>query len=102
MGYLLIIDMPPTYGLLFYVLVSVCVFVLLYGLRKTCLDQRRLRRVTVATLVVSWIGTLFTALAYAIAMPTSQSDMTDFYVMYRPAVLGVLCTRGRTGDGRQT
>ncbi|NMM97484.1 hypothetical protein [Bifidobacterium olomucense] len=90
MGHLLIIDMLPTYGLLFYVLVSVCVLVLLHGLRKTSPDQRRLRSVTAATLVVSWVCALFAALVYVMAAPASQPDMTDFYVMYRPASLGVL------------
>lgn len=90
MGYLLIIDMLPTYGLLFYMLVSVCVFALLHGLRKTSPDRRRLRFVMAAALVVSWICALFAALVYVMATPVSQPDMADFYVMYRPASLGAL------------
>lgn len=34
MNYLLIIDMLPTYGLLFYLLVSICIFVEFHGLRR--------------------------------------------------------------------
>ena len=53
MNDLLIIDMLPTYGLLFYLLISVFVFVGCRGLRRRTSDRGLLRFAVGAFLVVS-------------------------------------------------
>lgn len=91
MDYLLIVDMLPTYGLLFYVLVSACVFVGCRGLRWKVTDRRARRFAVVMLLIVSAIGAGFAALAYVMAAPASQPDMADFYAMYRSvSMVGLL------------
>ena len=80
MNDLLIIDMLPTYGLLFYLLISVFVFV-------GCRGLRLLRFAVGAFLVVSALGAVFAALVYIMAAPLAQPDMVDFYRMYRPGAL---------------
>ena len=84
MNDLLIIDMLPTYGLLFYLLISVFVFV---GLRRRTSDRGLLRFAVGAFLVVSALGAVFAALVYIMAAPLAQPDMVDFYRMYRPGAL---------------
>ena len=74
MNDLLIIDMLPTYGLLFYLLISVFVFVGCRGLRRRTSDRGLLRFAVGAFLVVSALGAVF-------------ADMVDFYRMYRPGAL---------------
>lgn len=56
MNDLLIIDMLPTYGLLFYLLISVFVFVGCRGLRRRTSDRGLLRFAVGAFLVVSALG----------------------------------------------
>ena len=80
MNDLLIIDMLPTYGLLFYLLISVFVFVGCRGLRRRTSDRGLLRFAVGAFLVVSALGAVFAA-------PLAQPDMVDFYRMYRPGAL---------------
>lgn len=87
MNDLLIIDMLPTYGLLFYLLISVFVFVGMpwsapedLGSWPAALCRRRV-------LVVSALGAVFAALVYIMAAPLAQPDMVDFYRMYRPGAL---------------
>ena len=75
MNDLLIIDMLPTYGLLFYLLISVFVFVGCRGLRRRTSDRGLLR------------FAVFAALVYIMAAPLAQPDMVDFYRMYRPGAL---------------
>lgn len=89
MNDLLIIDMLPTYGLLFYLLISVFVFVGCRGLRRRTSDRGLLRFAVGAFLVVSALGAVFAALVYIMAAPLAQPDMVDFYRMYRP---GALCS----------
>lgn len=84
MNDLLIIDMLPTYGLLFYLLISVFVFVGCRGLRRRTSDRGLLR---FAVGVVSALGAVFAALVYIMAAPLAQPDMVDFYRMYRPGAL---------------
>ena len=84
---LLIIDMLPTYGLLFYLLISVFVFVGCRGLRRRTSDRGLLRFAVGAFLVVSALGAVFAALVYIMAAPLAQPDMVDFYRMYRPGAL---------------
>lgn len=84
MNDLLIIDMLPTYGLLFYLLISVFVFVGCRGLRRRTSDRGLLRFAVGAFLVVSALGAVFAALVYIMAAPLAQPDMVDFYRMYRP------------------
>ena len=62
MNDLLIIDMLPAYGLLFYLLVSVFVFVGCRGLRRRTSDRDLLRFAVGAFLVVSALGAVFAAL----------------------------------------
>lgn len=62
MNDLLIIDMLPAYGLLFYLLVSVFVFVGCRGLRRRTSDRGLLRFAVGAFLVVSALGAVFAAL----------------------------------------
>ena len=83
MNDLLIIDMLPTYGLLFYLLISVFVFVGCRGLRRRTSD----RFAVGAFLVVSALGAVFAALVYIMAAPLAQPDMVDFYRTYRPGAL---------------
>ena len=83
MNDLLIIDMLPTYGLLFYLLISVFVFVGCRGLRRRTSDRGLLRFAVGAFLVVSALA----ALVYIMAAPLAQPDMVDFYRMYRPGAL---------------
>lgn len=64
MNDLLIIDMLPTYGLLFYLLISVFVFVGCRGLRRRTSDRGLLRFAVGAFLVVSALGAVFAALVY--------------------------------------
>ena len=59
MNDLLIIDMLPTYGLLFYLLISVFVFVGCRGLRRRTSDRGLLRFAVGAFLVVSALGAVF-------------------------------------------
>lgn len=87
MNDLLIIDMLPTYGLLFYLLISVFVFVGCRGLRRRTSDRGLLRFAVGAFLVVSALGAVFAALVYIMAAPLAQPDMVDFYRMYRPGAL---------------
>ena len=82
MNDLLIIDMLPTYGLLFYLLISVFVFVGCRGLRRRTSDRGLLRFAVGAFLVVSALGAVFAALVYIMAAP-----LVDFYRMYRPGAL---------------
>ena len=84
MNDLLIIDMLPTYGLLFYLLISVFVFVGCRGLRRRTSDRGLLRFAVGAFLVVSALGAVFAALVYIMAAPLAQPDMVDFY---RPGAL---------------
>ena len=77
MNDLLIIDMLPTYGLLFYLLIS----------RRRTSDRGLLRFAVGAFLVVSALGAVFAALVYIMAAPLAQPDMVDFYRMYRPGAL---------------
>ena len=65
MNDLLIIDMLPTYGLLFYLLISVFVFVGCRGLRRRTSDRGLLRFAVGAFLVVSALGAVFAALVYS-------------------------------------
>ena len=67
MNDLLIIDMLPTYGLLFYLLISVFVFVGCRGLRRRTSDRGLLRFAVGAFLVVSALGAVFAALVYIMA-----------------------------------
>ena len=90
MNDLLIIDMLPTYGLLFYLLISVFVFVGCRGLRRRTSDRGLLRFAVGAFLVVSALGAVFAALVYIMAAPLAQPDMVDFYRMYRPGALMVV------------
>lgn len=78
MNDLLIIDMLPTYGLLFYLLISVFVFVGCRGLLRSAVGT---------FLVVSALGAVFAALVYIMAVPLAQPDMVDFYRTYRPGAL---------------
>lgn len=87
MNDLLIIDMLPTYGLLFYLLISVFVFVGCRGLRRRTSDRGLLRFAVGASLVVSALGAVFAALVYIMAAPLAQPDMVDFYCTYRPGAL---------------
>ena len=87
MNDLLIIDMLPTYGLLFYLLISVFVFVGCRGLRRRTSDRGLLRFAVGAFLVVSALGAVFAALVYIMAVPLAQPDMVDFYRTYRPGAL---------------
>lgn len=87
MNDLLIIDMLPTYGLLFYLLISVFVFVGCRGLRRRTSDRGLLRFAVGAFLVVSALGAVFAALVYIMAAPLAQPDMVDFYRTYRPGAL---------------
>ncbi|QOL43756.1 hypothetical protein BLI009_08420 [Bifidobacterium longum subsp. infantis] len=73
-----IIDMLPAYGLLFYQLVSVFVFVGCRGLLHSAVGT---------FLVVSALGAVFAALVYIMAVPLAQPDMVDFYHTYRPGSL---------------
>ena len=72
MNDLLIIDMLPTYGLLFYLLISVFVFVGCRGLRRRTSDRGLLRFAVGAFLVVSALGAVFAALVYIMAAPLAQ------------------------------
>ena len=87
MNDLLIIDMLPTYGLLFYLLISVFVFMGCRGLRRRTSDRGLLRFAVGAFLVVSALGAVFAALVYIMAVPLAQPDMVDFYRTYRPGAL---------------
>ena len=68
MNDLLIIDMLPTYGLLFYLLISVFVFVGCRGLRRRTSDRGLLRFAVGAFLVVSALGAVFAALVLDMAL----------------------------------
>ena len=74
-------------GLLFYLLISVFVFVGCRGLRRRTSDRGLLRFAVGAFLVVSALGAVFAALVYIMAAPLAQPDMVDFYRMYRPGAL---------------
>lgn len=87
MNDLLIIDMLPTYGLLFYLLVSVSVFVGCRGPRRRTSNHGLLRFAVGAFLVVSALSAVFAALVYIMAMPLAQPDMVDFYHTYQPGAL---------------
>lgn len=73
MNDLLIIDMLPTYGLLFYLLISVFVFVGCRGLRRRTSDRGLLRFAVGAFLVVSALGAVFAALVYIMAAPLAPA-----------------------------
>lgn len=90
MNYLLIIDMLPTYGLLFYLLVSICIFVEFHGLRRRPSGQVQLCFPVVMSLMVSALSAVFAALVYVITAPSSQPDMADFYASYQAVSLGGL------------
>lgn len=72
---------------LFYLLISVFVFVGCRGLRRRTSDRGLLRFAVGAFLVVSALGAVFAALVYIMAAPLAQPDMVDFYRMYRPGAL---------------
>ncbi|PLS24677.1 hypothetical protein BLI708_09575 [Bifidobacterium imperatoris] len=101
MKYLIVIDMLPTYGLLCYLLVSICITLAFRWLAHACEDQRRLRFAVIALLVGSLSVALLTGCVYTIAMPYAQPDMVDFYRAYRPAVLvfltGLFCVQSVFG-----
>ena len=61
-----------TYGLLFYLLISVFVFVGCRGLRRRTSDRGLLRFAVGAFLVVSALGAVFAALVYIMAAPLAQ------------------------------
>ena len=90
MNYLLIIDMLPTYGLLFYLLVSVCVFVEFHGLCRRSSGRAQLRLPMVMALIASAASAVFASLVYVMAAPLAQQDMVDFYVSYQAVSLGGL------------
>ena len=69
MNTLLIIDMLPTYGLLCYLLVGICVTLAFRGLAHACGDRRRLRLTVIALLVGSLSVALLAYVKYVIAMP---------------------------------
>ncbi|KAA8823357.1 hypothetical protein EMO92_10040 [Bifidobacterium reuteri] len=98
---LLIIDMLPTYGLLCYLLVSVCITLAFRWLAHACEDRRRLRFAVITLLIGSLLVALLAGCAYTIAMPYAQPDMVDFYRAYRPAVLvfltGLFCVQSVFG-----
>lgn len=87
MNDLLIIDMLPTYGLLFDLLVSVFVFVGCRGLRRRTSDHGLLRSAVGTFLVVSALSAVFAALVYIMAVHLAQPDMVDFYRTYQPGAL---------------
>lgn len=88
MNDLLIIDMLPTYGLLFYLLISVFVFVGMpwsapedLGSWPAAFCRRRVLGCFRARRRVRCAG------VYIMAAPLAQPDMVDFYRMYRPGAL---------------
>lgn len=87
MNDLLIIDMLPTYGLLFYLLISVFVFVGMpwsapedLGSWPAAFCRRRVLGCFRARRRVRCAGVY-------LAAPLAQPDMVDFYRMYRPGAL---------------
>ncbi|KAB8289408.1 hypothetical protein DSM100688_0488 [Bifidobacterium ramosum] len=98
---LLIIDMLPTYGLVCYLLVSVCVTLAFRGLAHACGNRRRLRFAVIALLIGSLSVALLAGCVYTIAMPYAQPDMVDFYRTYRPAAFvfltGLFCVQSVFG-----
>lgn len=87
MNDLLIIDMLPTYGLLFYLLISVFVFVGMpwsapedLGSWPAAFCRRRVLGCFRARRRVRCAGVYHAA-------PLAQPDMVDFYRMYRPGAL---------------
>ncbi|MBT1171931.1 hypothetical protein JS528_00870 [Bifidobacterium sp. MA2] len=81
-----IIDMLPTYGLLCYAVLSVCVAVAFRTLNRTDGERCHPRAAVVALLIGSAAVALFAYAAYVIAMPYAQPDMVDFYHTYQPVV----------------
>ncbi|KAB7788314.1 hypothetical protein [Bifidobacterium cebidarum] len=101
MKYLLIIDMLPAYGLVCYLLVSICITLSFRWLAHACEDRRRLRFTVIALLVGSLSVALLVGCAYTIAMPYAQPDMVDFYRTYHPAAFvfltGLFCVQSVFG-----
>ncbi|PWG66891.1 hypothetical protein [Bifidobacterium callitrichidarum] len=101
MDTLLIIDMLPTYGLLCYLLVSICVTLAFRWLAHACEDRRRLRFAVITLLIGSLSVALLAGCVYTIAMPYAQPDMVDFYRTYRPATFvfltGLFCVQSVFG-----
>lgn len=81
-----IIDMLPTYGLLCYTVLSICVVIAFRTLTRTDGERRHPRAAVVALLVGSASVALFAYAAYVIAMPYAQPDMVDFYHTYQSVV----------------
>lgn len=92
-----IIDMLPTYGLLCYLLVSICVAVAFKALTQADGERHRLRVAVVALLAGSAFVVLLAYATYAIAAPYAQPDVVDFYHTYHPVVplflTGLFCVQ---------
>lgn len=101
MDTLLIVDMLPTYGLLCYLLIGICVTLAFRELAHAGGNRRRLRFAVIMLLIGSLSAALLAYATYIIAMPYAQPDMVDFYHTYRPAVLvfltGLFCVQFVSG-----
>lgn len=101
-----IIDMLPTYGLLRYLLLSICVAVAFRALNRADGEHRRLRVAVVALLAGSAFVALLAYATYAIAAPYAQPDMVDFYHTYQPVVplflTGLFCVQTVSGVAAAT
>ncbi|PLS26425.1 hypothetical protein [Bifidobacterium parmae] len=101
-----IIDMLPAYGLLCYLLVSICVIVAFRAMTRIDCERRRLRVTVVALLGGSAFVALLAYATYAIAAPYAQPDMVDFYRTYQPVVplflIGLFCLQFVSGVAAAT